>query len=195
MPIIVGIDEIVFLPIEGDNSAELEAYGVTTCICLALYGHKEDHSRFIGMYHWSGFNDTSAMSESDKNENIYGLVCRLVTNARDQLSLDENASLYLDNFFVIGGEREQEMLAGTEFEVEALKTYIQSECEEEFVFSDATNFSFQNYLTSGEDVLTVTMKTTSMHPHWLVSRAETQMDRSLDEDSDLGGASPFNCCY
>lgn len=193
MAIIVEVeeDQIVFLPIKDNQPVQLNSYGVTTCMCLALYGHTSD-APFIGMYHWSGFNSGLDQGEEVVSEDVYGLVSQLVTAARQQLDLDKDAPLFLDKFFVIGGEQQQEMLRGTEFEVNALKNYIETQCQEEFVFSDATGFYFYNYLTSGEQTLTIRMDHIKPQPHWLVSEVENDlyMDIGSDTDSFCSQASP-----
>lgn len=182
VPTIVHIDEIVFLPINVGEPSELEAYGVTTCICLALYGHTSNGSSFIGMYHWSGFNHGGERDEETVSVNVYSLVSQLVTSAREQLELDESEPLFLDSISVIGGERRQEagdgtlLLSGTEFEVNALNRHLRTQCRKEFICSDTTDFSFHSYLTSGEATLTVKMNHINQQPDWLVSEAENGID-------------------
>ncbi len=185
MPI-VNPDDFVFLPVEHPNNVELKAEGV--CICFALYGRKPDGSRFIGMHPWSGFNATEVMAEDQKSENVWGLVCKLITNARIQLGLRPNQAPSLDSIYIFGGERRQQaddgqlLLAGTEFEVSALQRYLKTHCEDQFVCSEETGFHFRSFLATGDDILTVTMQGLS-EPSSEVSRYENDSEIDMEPES------------
>ena len=162
----------------------LKTEGVTTCICFALYGRKQDGTSFIGMYHWSGFNSL----DGDDEDKIAGVICKIAVSAREQLGLQEDEALYLDRVFFIGGEKRQEapdgslIITGTEREVKALEKFILGAWEAEFDFSGkGVEYIYYNFLTEGEESLTVKMESGRPQPHWFLSTPEIGMNLSSDE--------------
>lgn len=192
MPITVEMDECVFLPIRSGRES-LETSGVTTCICLMLYGHLESGAFFMGMYHWSGFNFDAPSSETHKKESVYGLAVRLALAAREQLHLPKGARLFLDKLYLVGGERQQVapngdlVLSGTEADVNALHQYIASQCKHVFITKEAKYYA-ANFLTQGKQDLTITMS--ALEPTWVINDEPTVVAAKTDTDDELDSSGP-----
>ena len=186
MPKNVEMDKCVFLPIV-TRTEILQTGGVTTCICLLIYGLLENNALFMGMYHWSGFDLEGSSSAVDEKTLVNSLVARLFYSAQQQLEHPANVRLYLDKLYIVGGERRQLapngelVLSGTEADVSALKKYTTSQCKDFFVTKKA-NFYTANFLTKNDQDLTITMN--AAKPTWVINNNPTAA--ASEEDIDDG---------
>lgn len=138
------------------NEALLCTYGVTTCIAIIFQGSFHDIP-YIGLYHWSGFNNKRNSQEEALNDIFETLSLELQSEYYSDC--DEKHSL--SGIYIIGGERQQLgqdgslQISGTEAEVTALQKNILHLCQTYFNIEDKLDLCFQNFITHGSESLSI----------------------------------------
>lgn len=145
-----------------DDDNSLVTDGVSTCICIMVLGRVES-KQFLAMMHWDGFDHTFDKNASHARElaglKVHSLFADLAGEISSQLiplrhDKRVKVTLSLDQLALIGGERAQDRLSGTELEVEALKQ-AKHYCESYFKVSDDALFIEDYYSTSGDHSLKI----------------------------------------
>jgi hypothetical protein len=141
--------------------------GVCTCIAFAIKGfyacQNESNSLqfFCGLYHWSGFAE--GVSGKDQFDQAAAQLHRFFYNLRNELHLKSDLPLVITELHFIGGERRQETLQGTEQEVIALKKALTKiDFEEECISFSRGAICHSNFLTSGDQSLTISVSTSEI---------------------------------
>ena len=167
--------------------------GVCTCIAFAIkgfYARKSGNLQFFcGLYHWPGFAE--GVSDKSESEQASIQLLRFFDKLRFQLNLKSEQPLVVTELHFIGGERPQTTLQGTEREVNALKKALtQINFEDEFISLKRDAIHHSNYLTSGDQSLTINVSTSEISYVF-----DDEPCSELDDILPINDTTPLSVCY
>jgi len=152
-------EELVIVTLDAQEK-ELITEGVSTCICFLAKGWV-GRIPFLAMYHWDGFPER--FDKFHPEAEILGLsvvknIIKNIAQSIHQTSKRENQMFsrsqnqsppQLQALYLVGGERSSEYLSGTELEVEILKKYAKTCCDQYFTLLPNSIIEHFHYLTCG----------------------------------------------
>lgn len=156
------------IEISSDLTTRLYTEGVSTCFGIIIKGRIYDH-QFVLLHHWSGFKplDISFWKCSPVKE-ISNLASQYRTEIEKhfKLSLDElefSASeddeeeipILLHEIYIIGGQKRDNYIFGTESEAKALEDHLEQELRDQDFNLDSCDFNCSFFTTAGLQSLTL----------------------------------------